>query len=35
MFMAKDGFLLYYDPKKSPQDTHFDNKPRGVIPLGG
>ncbi|CAE7708472.1 PLEKHD1, partial [Symbiodinium sp. KB8] len=30
-----DGFLLYYDPKKSPEDPHFDNKPKGVIPLGG
>jgi WW domain/PH domain len=35
MFMAKDGFLLYYDPKVSPNQQHFDTKPRGVIPLGG
>ena len=28
LFMAKDGFLLYYDPKKSPEDPHFDNKPK-------
>jgi len=35
MFVAKDGFLLYYAPSHSPTQAHFDTKPKGVIPLGG
>jgi myosin heavy subunit len=35
LFVAKDGFLLYYSPSNSPTAAHFDTKPKGVIPLGG
>lgn len=28
MFMAKDGFLLYYGEKSNPKATHFDTKPK-------
>ena len=32
--MAKDGFLLYYAGGSITQ-SHFDTKPKGIIPLGG
>lgn len=35
MFVAKDGFLLYYAASEDPNSIHFNNKPKGVIPLGG
>lgn len=35
LFVAKDGFLLYYGASTSPDMPHFDTKPKGVIPLGG
>lgn len=35
LFVAKDGFLLYYAPSKPADFDSFDTKPRGVIPLGG
>ncbi len=36
MFIAKDGFLLYYGEKTNPNATHFDTKPkvRGGGPAG-
>jgi hypothetical protein len=39
MFIAKDGFLLYYGEKTNPNASHFDTKPKvrkeivGPIPL--
>lgn len=35
LFVAKDGFLLYYGGSATPDQTHFDTKPKGAIPLGG
>jgi len=28
MFIAKDGFLLYYGEKTNPNASHFDTKPK-------
>ncbi len=28
MFIAKDGFLLYYGEKTNPNAMHFDTKPK-------
>ena len=35
MFIAKDGFLLYYGERTNPNAANFDTKPKGIIPLGG
>jgi hypothetical protein len=35
LFIAKDGFLLYYASNTPAETAHFDTKPKGVIPLGG
>lgn len=35
LFVAKDGYLLYYAASGPANPTHFDTKPKGVIPLGG
>ncbi len=33
MFIAKDGFLLYYGEKMNPNSSHFDTKPKVRSPL--
>lgn len=35
LFVAKDGFLLYYAGSTPAGAAAFDTKPKGVIPLGG
>jgi len=35
LFVAKDGFLLYYAPSGAVDATSFDTKAKGAIPLGG
>ncbi|RYG52626.1 hypothetical protein EON67_00755 [archaeon] len=40
LFVAKDGFLMYYAPlstsvEADPALAHFNTKPKGIIPLGG
>lgn len=35
LFVAKDGFLLYYTGSGSTVPVHFDTKPKGIVPLGG
>jgi hypothetical protein len=35
MFVAQDGFLFYYPPNSSANPTHFNTKPKGLVPLGG
>jgi hypothetical protein len=32
MFVAKDGFLLYYGERTKPNAQHFDTKPKVSVP---